>query len=53
MSKLLGLLDALESVILEGPKVPLSNKLLVSEERVSEIIEKIRITIKDLKQGKR
>ena len=42
MSKLLGLLDVLESKILEGKKVPLTEKVMVDEDEVMSIIDKIR-----------
>ncbi|RAP27360.1 hypothetical protein DID74_00685 [Candidatus Marinamargulisbacteria bacterium SCGC AG-333-B06] len=42
MSKLLGLLDVLESKILDGKKVPLTEKVMVDEQDVISIIDKIR-----------
>jgi len=43
--KVLGLLDTLESVILEGFKIPLSKKTVVEEEKLLSIIDKIRLVI--------
>lgn len=41
--EILGLLDALESLILDGFKFPLSRKVMVDEERVLALIDKIRL----------
>ena len=46
MSKVLGLLDALESNILNSKKVPLSNKVIIDENEIVEIIDKIRLVLK-------
>ena len=46
MSKILGLLDALESIILDSKKVPLSTKIMVDEAPLIEIIDKVRITLR-------
>ncbi len=45
MSKLLGLLDALESEIVDGKKVPLTEKVMVEEQAVMAIIDKMRAVI--------
>ncbi|MBI60758.1 hypothetical protein CL657_06050 [bacterium] len=45
MSKLLGLLDALESEIVDGKKVPLTEKVMVEEQDVMAIIDKMRAVI--------
>ena len=41
--EILGLLDALESLVLDGFKFPLSRKVMVDEERVLSLIDKIRL----------
>jgi hypothetical protein len=41
--EILGLLDALESLILDGFKIPLSKKIMVDEEKVLAIIDKVRL----------
>lgn len=41
--EILGLLDTLESVILDGFKVPLTHKTLINEEEVLTILDKIRL----------
>ncbi|MFA4967583.1 MAG: hypothetical protein WC624_05125 [Candidatus Margulisiibacteriota bacterium] len=43
--KVLGLLDTLESVILDGFKFPLTKKVMVNEEQVLKIIDKIRLVL--------
>jgi len=43
--KVMGLLDTLESVILEGFKIPLTKKTMVNEEQVLKIIDKIRLVL--------
>ncbi len=47
MSKLLGLIDALESLILEGTRVPLSGKIMIHEGKVAQLLDKIRLTAKN------
>lgn len=42
---MLGLLDSLEATILEGFKVPMSKKVIVNEEQVLMLIDKIRLVI--------
>lgn len=46
MSKLLGLIDVLESIIDEAKSVPLSTKVIVDEQEILAICEKIREVIK-------
>jgi hypothetical protein len=41
--EILGLLDTLESMILEGFRVPLSKKTMIDEEKVLQVIDKIRL----------
>jgi cell division septum initiation protein DivIVA len=45
--KVLGLLDTLESLILDGFKVPLSKKVMVDEEKLLSIIDKIRLVLQN------
>ncbi len=46
MSKLYGLLDALETSVMEGKKVPLSEKVILNQHEILMLIDKIRLTIK-------
>ena len=41
--EILGLLDTLESMILEGFRVPLSKKTMIDEEKVLQVIDKIKL----------
>jgi hypothetical protein len=41
--EILGLIDTLESMILEGFRVPLSRKTMIDEEKVLQVIDKIRL----------
>jgi hypothetical protein len=41
--EILGLLDTLESMILEGLRVPLTKKTLINEEKVLQVLDKIRL----------
>lgn len=43
--EILGLLDALESMILDSPRVPFTKKLVVDEEKVLKLIDKLRIVM--------
>jgi len=43
--ELLGLLDTLESMILEGFKIPLSGKTVINEEKVLQVVDKIRLVV--------
>lgn len=43
--EILGLLDTLESMILDGTKIPLTKKMVVDEEKVLAIIDKMRLVI--------
>ncbi|RAP32105.1 hypothetical protein DID76_01335 [Candidatus Marinamargulisbacteria bacterium SCGC AG-414-C22] len=45
MNEILGMLDALESHILEAKKIPLSDKIIIEEKILIDIIDKVRITI--------
>ena len=46
MNKLLGLLDVLESMILDAKKMPLTDKVILEEKPVIDLLDKLRITIK-------
>ncbi|KAF0135292.1 MAG: vacuolar-type H+-ATPase H [Candidatus Saganbacteria bacterium] len=43
--EILGLLDTLESMILEGFKIPLTKKVLLNEEQILKIIDKMRLVL--------
>ncbi|MCX5750703.1 MAG: hypothetical protein NT099_03395 [Candidatus Saganbacteria bacterium] len=43
--EILGLIDTLESVILEGNRVPLTKKIMVDEAKVLSLIDKIRLVV--------
>ena len=47
MSEVLGLLDALEAVILDSKKVPLTDNVIVNEQKLIDIIDKLRTVVKD------
>lgn len=43
--EILGLLDTLESVVLDSPKVPFTKKVVIDEEKLLGIIDKIRLVL--------
>jgi hypothetical protein len=43
--EILGLIDTLESVILEGNRVPLTKKIMVDEAKVLSLIDKLRLVV--------
>jgi hypothetical protein len=43
--EILGLLDTLESVVLDGMKIPLTKKVMIDEEKVLGIIDKMRLVL--------
>ncbi len=43
--EILGLLDTLEAMILDGFKVPLSSKTIVNEEKLLAVIDKVRLVL--------
>jgi len=43
--QILGLLDTLESIILDGFKIPLSRKVVLNEDQLLSIIDKMRLLI--------
>lgn len=48
------LLDELEDIIAQGQRVPFSGRLLVDEERVYDVIDRLRAAVpEELKQAKR
>ncbi|NDD66647.1 hypothetical protein EBZ35_03215 [bacterium] len=47
MSELLGLIDSIEALVLEGKKVPFSEKVVLDERRVLVLLDKLRIVVKN------
>jgi nicotinate-nucleotide pyrophosphorylase len=45
MDKILGLLDTLESLILDSLKIPMTGKTLINESEVLAVIDKIRLVM--------
>lgn len=45
MSKVLGLIDTLEAMIMDSKKIPMTDKVMISEKDVLLLLEKIRLTI--------
>ncbi|MFA5113955.1 MAG: hypothetical protein WC529_06665 [Candidatus Margulisiibacteriota bacterium] len=43
--EILGILDTLESVIIDSPRLPFTKKLVIDEEKVLKIIDKMRNVI--------
>lgn len=43
--EILGLLDHLESLIVDGTKVPFTKKIMINEDQVLSVIDKIRLVI--------
>ncbi len=43
--EILGLLDTLESTILDGFKIPFTKKMLMDEEKILSIIDKMRLVV--------
>lgn len=46
MDEILGLIDSLEAVVLDGKKIPMVDKTVVEEKKLLNLIDKIRIVIK-------
>ncbi|MFH1428550.1 MAG: hypothetical protein ABIH39_02290 [Candidatus Margulisiibacteriota bacterium] len=46
MMQILGLLDTLEAMILASKKVPLTDKVILEEGRILEIVDKMRVIIR-------
>ena len=47
MTKSLGLIEALEALLLDSPRVPLSKKIMVNEDEVLDMVNKLRVLIKE------
>lgn len=47
MSELLGLIDSIEAAVLEGKKVPFSEKVVLDERRLLTLLDKLRIVVKN------
>jgi len=47
MSELLGLVDAIESTILESKKIPFSDKIVIEEKHILGLLDKLRFLIKN------
>jgi hypothetical protein len=45
--ELLGLIDALEATLLSSPKLVLTDKIIISENKVLSMLDKIRLVIKN------
>ena len=43
--EILGLLDTVESMILEGFRIPLTKKTVINEEKVLQVLDKIRLVV--------
>jgi cell division septum initiation protein DivIVA len=43
--EILGLLDTLESMILDGTKIPFAKRVVINEEKVLAVIDKMRLVI--------
>jgi len=43
--EILGLIDTLESMVLDGFKIPMTKKTLIDEEKVLSVIDKIRLVV--------
>lgn len=47
MNEVLGLVDALEALILDAKKIPMTDKVVLTEKTVLQIIDKIRLSVKN------
>ncbi len=43
--EILGLLDTLESMIMDGSRIPFTKKLVVNEEKLLAVVDKIRLVV--------
>lgn len=43
--EILGLLDTLESMILDGSKIPLTKKIIINEDKILAVVDKMRLVI--------
>ncbi len=46
MDEIFGLIDSLEATILEGKKLPFSDKVILEEHKILQLVDKIRLIIK-------
>lgn len=46
MNEILGIIDAIEALVMEGKKVPFSDKVIISESQLLILIDKLRIVAK-------
>jgi len=46
MNHILGLIDSLEATILDGNRIPFSEKIIIDERRILLLIDKLRMAIK-------
>jgi hypothetical protein len=46
MDELLGLIDALEATVLESKKIPMTNKFIMEEPVILQLIDKLRLSVK-------
>ena len=46
MHEVLGLVDAIESLILESKKIPMTEKVIIEEQEILKLTDKIRLVIK-------
>ena len=49
-SKLLGLFDVLESTIVDGKRVPLTQNIMINENQVLDILHKMRCALNEIKE---
>jgi hypothetical protein len=47
MNEVLGLIDSIEATILEGKKVPFSEKVVLDERRLLGLLDKLRLVVKN------
>ncbi|MEA3494391.1 MAG: hypothetical protein U9R38_08450 [Candidatus Margulisiibacteriota bacterium] len=43
--EILGLLDTLESMIMDGSRIPFTKKLIVNEDKILAVVDKIRLVV--------
>lgn len=46
MNEVLGLVDSLEAMVLESGKIPMTDKLIIPEKKIIQLIDKIRYVVK-------
>jgi len=47
MNEILGIIDSIEATVLDGKKVPFSDKVLMDEKRLLNLLDKLRYVIKN------